>query len=247
MRGFAALAVTQIRLFLREPLAAFFTLAYPLTLLFLFGSIFGNQPNRLFGGLGFADTAVPAYASLLIGTSGILTLTNFVASYREGMIFRRFQATPLGPLAILISLSLVIFLMTLIGFIVLALVGNLVYGVDFPENPGSVLVGFTWASIGLFSMGFALASFLPTARTAQAVAQIVFLPMMFLSGASIPTEFLPQSVRQVAEILPLTHVVDLMRGLWAGDSLLTHAAEAVVLGLIILVGLVVSGKTFRWE
>lgn len=247
MRGLAKLTWVEIKLFLREPFAAFFTLVFPLMMLFLFGSIYGNDPTPFFGGFGSVDVSVPAYTALIIATSGLLSLTVIMASYRELGILRRLQATPLRPQAILSSQVVVIFLMTAAGMALLVLAGKLVYGLRFAGNPWSVSLAFVLSSLSFFALGFVLAGVTPTARSANIVALVLFYPMLFLTGATIPLEVLPETIRRYAQILPLTHVVTLLRGLWVGDAWGQHLTEVAVLTGILVVGVVVSAKTFRWE
>lgn len=247
MRGFWKLTWTEIKLFLREPVAAFFTLAFPLMMLFLFGSIYGNEPTPFFGGYGSVDVSVPAYTAMIIATSGLLGLTIIVASYREQGILRRLRATPLRPQAILGAQVIVTFLMTALGMALLVIAGRLVYGLRFDGNPLDVLAAFVLSSATFFALGFVLAGLLPTARTAQTVAMVLFYPMVFLSGATIPREVLPESIRQFAQVLPLSHVVTLLRGLWMGDSWGKYLSETVILVTLLIVGVLLSSKTFRWE
>lgn len=247
MRVFWKLTWTEIKLFLREPVAAFFTLAFPLMMLFLFGSIYGNEPTPFFGGYGSVDVSVPAYTAMIIATSGLLGLTIIVASYREQGILRRLRATPLRPQAILGAQVIVTFLMTALGMALLVIAGRLVYGLRFDGNPLDVLAAFVLSSATFFALGFVLAGLLPTARTAQTVAMVLFYPMVFLSGATIPREVLPESIRQFAQVLPLSHVVTLLRGLWMGDSWGKYLSETVILVTLLIVGVLLSSKTFRWE
>lgn len=247
MRGFWKLTWTEVKLFLREPMAAFFTLAFPLMMLFLFGSIYGNKPTPFFGGYGSVDVSVPAYTAMIIATSGLLSLTISMASYREQGILRRLRATPLRPQAILGAQVIVIFLMTLLGMVLLVIAGRLVYGLRFEGNPFNVLAAFVLSSMSFFALGFVLAGLLPTARTAQIVGMALFYPMIFLSGAAIPREVLPENIRQFAQVLPLSHVVTLLRGLWMGDSWGKYLWETVILVTLLIVGVLVSSKTFRWK
>lgn len=247
MRGFWKLTWTESKLFLREPMAAFFTLAFPLMLLFLFGSIFGNKPTSAFGGYGAVDVSVPDYTAMIIATSGLLGITITMASYRERGILRRLKATPLRPQTILGAQVIVIFLMTALGMILLVIAGKVVYGLRFNGSVLSVLAAFVLGSMSFFALGFLLAGVLPTARTAQIVAMVLFYPMIFLSGATIPREMLPESIRQVAQVLPLSHVVTLLRGLWMGDPWEKHLTEVGILAVLLVVGVLVSSKTFRWE
>jgi len=71
--------------------------------------------------------------------------------------------------------------------------------------------------------------------------------MMFLSGATIPLEVLPATVRELARFIPLTYVVTLLRGLWVGEAWSKHLTEVVVLVGLLIVGTAISAKTFRWE
>jgi len=247
MRGFWKLTFVEMKLFLREPVAAFFTLAFPLMLLFLFGSIYGNEPTPFFGGYGSVDVSVPGYTAMIIATSGLLSLAINMASYREHGILRRLKATPLRPQAILGAQVIVIFLMTALGMALLIIAGKMVYGLRFDGNPLSVLAAFVLSCMSFFALGFVLAGLLPTARTAQIVAMAIFYPMIFLSGAGLPREILPQNIREFAQVLPLTHVVTLLQGLWRGQSLGDHVLELGILSALLIIGILISAKTFRWE
>ena len=75
MRSFWKLTLVEAKLFVREPFAAFFTLAFPLMMLFIFGSIYGNEPIDFFDGRGSVDVSVPAYMAMIIGTVDLSSLT----------------------------------------------------------------------------------------------------------------------------------------------------------------------------
>jgi ABC-2 type transport system permease protein len=88
---------------------------------------------------------------------------------------------------------------------------------------------------------------MPTARTAQVVGMVILYPMLFLSGAGFPRELLPESIKKIANFLPLTYVVTLLRGLWVGDPWSKHLTDVLVLVVILVLGVLISIKTFRWE
>lgn len=247
MVGIWKLIKIEIKLFLREPVAAFFTLVFPLLMLFLFGTIYGNNPNPLFGGVGYIDTAVPSFTAMIIATCGLLTLPIEISSNREKKVLRRLRASPVQPLTILIATVAMIFLMCSLGTILLIVAGEGVYHLRLPVNGADLTAAFVLCSLSFFVLGFVLAGILPTARSAQMVSMVIFYPMLFLSGATIPLEVLPATVRDYGQILPLTHVVTLLRGLWVGDGWNGHLHEVLYLSLMLALGLVVSVKTFRWE
>ena len=247
MRGLLELTVAELKLFLREPLAVFFTLMLPSLMLFLFGSIYGNRPSSFFGGFGMADISVPAYTAIIIASSGLLSISVVLSSYRENGVLRRFRSTPLRPAALLMAHLIVVYLMTATGMIFLIVAGKIAYGLRCDGNPIILFAAFTISSLSFSAIGFILASVTPTARTAQVAGMILFYPMIFLSGATIPRETFPEHLRYYSRLIPLTHVVTLLRGLWVGDSWHDHLSEVAVLTILALAGIVVSGKAFKWE
>lgn len=247
MKSLLKMTWMETKLFLREPIGAFFTLVFPLMMLFLFGSIYGNTPSELFNGLGTIDVSVPAYTAMIIATTGLLGLTITMAAYRENGVLRRLRTTPISPLIVLLAQVIVLFVMTVFGMVLLIIAGKLVYHLRFGGNAVSVFTGFTLSSLSFFALGFVLAGLMPTARTAQVVGMVILYPMLFLSGAGFPRELLPETIKQVANFLPLTHVVTLLRGLWIGDPWSMHTTELFILAGILVVGVLISIKTFRWE
>lgn len=247
MKSLLKMTWMETKLFLREPVGAFFTLVFPLMMLFLFGSIYGNEPSPLFNGLGTVDISIPAYTAMIIATTGLVGLTITIAAYRENGILRRLRTTPISPLVILTVQVIVLFLMTTFGMLLLILAGKLVYHMRFDGNALSVLAGFVLSSLSFFAIGFILAGLMPTARTAQVVGMVLLYPMLFLSGAGFPRELLPEAIKKVSTFLPLTYVVNLLRGLWIGETWGQHTTEVLVLAAMLVAGVLISAKTFRWE
>jgi ABC-2 type transport system permease protein len=247
MKSLLKMTWMETKLFLREPVGAFFTLAFPLMMLFLFGSIYGNSPSEYFNGYGSVDVSVPAYTAMIIATTGLLGLTITMAAYRENGVLRRLRTTPISPLVVLAAQVIVLFMMTVLGMLLLIIAGKLVYHLRFDGNAFSVLAGFVLSSLSFFALGFILAGLMPTARTAQVVGMVLLYPMLFLSGAALPRELLPETIKKVSTFLPLTHVVTLLRGLWIGESWSQHTTEVFVLVAILVAGVLISIKTFRWE
>lgn len=248
MRALRKLIVVQTKLFLREPPAFFFTLVFPAFLLILFGAIFGNTPDpRQRATLGYIDYEVPGLAAVIIATVALMSIPVAVAGEREKKILRRYRATPLRPALYLTATNCVYFGMSLLGMLILIVVAKVFFGLRFEGNWLSVLGGFTLSALAFFSVGYVVASLSPTARVAQVIGQLAFFPMMFLSGAAIPAQIMPGNVRRVSEALPLTYVVRLLQGLWSGDSWGRHLTEVGILAAMVLIGTVVSSRTFRWE
>jgi ABC-2 type transport system permease protein len=247
MKNFITLTRMEFKLFLREPQAAFFTLVFPLILLFVYGSIYGNKPNPLFGGYGNVDISVPSYTALIIATSGLISITVIFSTYRETGILRRYKATPVRPLSLLFADVVVIFFMTSLGMFLLILAAKLFYGLRFDGSPLNVGLAFVLSCVSFFSFGFILAGLLSTARTAQIVGMALLFPMIFLSGSTIPVEMMPDKIRAVSQFIPLTYIVRLLKGFWLGETWSRHMLDLAVLLVLMLVSLLVSIKVFRWD
>jgi ABC-2 type transport system permease protein len=248
MQSLLKMTWMEAKLFLREPVGAFFTLAFPLIMLFIFGTVYSNIPaGPGSGGPEAIGSLIPAFIAMVIGITGLMAVTITMATYRENGILRRLRTTPVSPLVVMTAQVAVVFTMTALGTLLLVTAGKLVYHVQFEGNAFSLLAGFILSSLSFFGIGFILAGILPTARTAQIIAMVLLYPMLIFSGAAWPRELMPAAIQKVAAFVPLSYVVNLLRGLWIGQSWGEHLLDAGVLAGMLLLGTVISVKTFRWE
>ena len=210
-------------------------------------SIYGNKPSDHFGGFGMVDISVPGYSAMVICMSGLFLLTLRIASYREQGVLRRLRPTPLQPHAILTAQVLALFGMTALGMTALMVTGKLLYHMRVVGDPLSIVAALGLSTLSFLALGFVLAGIVPTTRTALSTVMVLFYPMIFLSGATIPREELPESIRRISQVFPLTYVVNLLRGMWIGDPWSRHLVDVAVLAGMIVIGVAVTAKTFRWE
>lgn len=244
MHAVTKLTLAQFKLYLREPIALFFTLIFPAMLILTFGAIWGNEP---FPGIayGYIDLQVPATAAVIIGTIAFNAIPVMTATNRERRILRRFKASPLPTSSYMAADIIVNFALGLLSMVLLVLLARVVFGLRFAGNPLLVLAGFTLSALAFMAVGYLIASLAPTARMAQIAGQIVYFPMIFISGATIPLSQMPADVRAVAQWLPMTHIVDLLQSLWlGGDWPLT---PTLVLLATLLAATLLSVRLFRWE
>jgi ABC-2 type transport system permease protein len=247
MSTFGKLAIVQTKLYIREPIALFFTMLYGPVILLLIGFIFGNEPQAIFQGLGQIDVSVPSYMAMVIGITGMTAIPIGAATRRETGVLRRFSATPLRPLMYFLTDILAPFIVSLLGVAILILLGFLVFHVRFSGSWLNVAAAICLSLLSFFSLGYAIAGIVPNARTAVIVGNLVIIPMVIFSGAQIPLEVMPETVKNISRFVPLTHAVSLLRGLWFGETWGDHLLELAVLGGIIVLGMVIVALTFKWE
>lgn len=246
MHSWLKLTWVETKLFLREP-GVYFALLFPLALLVIFGSIYGNMPNAFLGGHGSLDFYMPAYIGMLIIATGFYSLPIAIINYRERGILFRLQATPLRPLTILSAQMGANFLMTTLSAIILVVAGRLFYNVHVTSSILNVLVAYILSVLSLFALGFLMASIVPNARVASIIGTLLFLSMFYLSGATVPLKIYPQVVQHIAQFLPLTHAITLMQDLWFGGSWLGHWVNVLALLGLLSLSLLISAKLFRWR
>ena len=104
-----------------------------------------------------------------------------------------------------------------------------------------------FSTLSILSIGFLIASVIPTARFAQPIGSLILYPMLALSGLFMPLDTLPPVLQTVAKMLPFTYAVSLLRGIWRGEGWLAHAGDVGVLALVFLGCTALSAKVFRWE
>jgi ABC-2 type transport system permease protein len=247
MLGFRKLTWVQAKLYLREPMAAFFTLLFGPSLLILLGAIFGNEPDPMLSGLGYLDRSISGYMAMIIAIVGLTAVPISSAIRRESGVLRRFSATPLRPLTYFLTDVLVPFLMTLLGILLLFLIGTVVYRVQFEGNLFSLLAGIALGAFAFFAAGYALVGLIPSARAVVVIGNVVLYPLMIFSGAMVPLEVMPDTVRTISRFLPMTHLVALLRGLWFGQAWADYLAEVAILAGMGIVGTLIVARTFRWE
>jgi len=249
LRGLRQPTWIEIKVFLREPLGAIGTIVLPVLAFVVIGRLTAGRsapsPVESTGVLGAGGIAT--LVSMLIAISAVLSLVTIISIYREGGILKRLRATPLRPWTILGAHVLVKLLLTALTMLAMILAGRryLTIGPDVP------LVSFTVAlllsTLSILSIGFVVASIVPTARFAQPLGALIFYPMLGLSGLFVPIAALPSVLRAIARVLPLGYATSLMRGIWTGDPWSAHLGDVAALGAVFVVGVAMSAWMFRWE
>jgi ABC-2 type transport system permease protein len=248
LRGLWKLTWIEMKIFLREPLGAFGTIVIPVLVFLIVGRIVGRSltPTSL-AASRFIGVGLPVLASVLISVSAVLSLVTIISIYREGGILKRLRATPLRPQTILTAHVIVKLLLTAATLALMVLAGKRYYpvGVHIP------LLGFTVALLigtwSILSIGFLIASIVPTARFAQPIGAVILYPMIAVSGLIVPVASLPPALHAVARVVPLTYTVSLLEGILRGDPWSAHLGDLAALALIFAVCTALSAKVFRWE
>ena len=248
LRGLWTLTWIETKIFLREPLGAFGMIVLPVLVFLVLGRILGHRVSiPSLPASSFLRAGLPVLGSILITLNAVLSLVTIISIYREGGILKRLRATPLRPQTILTAHVIVKLLLTAATLLLMVAAGKRYYPIDVRVS----VFGFTMALListwSILSIGFLIASIVPTARFAQPIGAIILYPMVGFSGLFVAVESLPSKLQIVARILPLTYAVSLLEGIWKGDRWSAHVGDVVALTAAFVVCTALSAKVFRWE
>jgi ABC-2 type transport system permease protein len=246
LKGFWKLTWVETKIFVREPMGLVGTVGMPVILFVVLGRLLGVR--RIDPTLASAAPFnVAILAALLIAVGSVQSLIAIIAIYREGGILKRLRATLLSPITILSAQVGVKLAFALVSLGLLMMAGNRVFPGVMHVNLLSFAAALLLSTLSILSLGFVLASIVPTARFAQPIGTAVMYPMVALSGLFFPLDHLPRTLRIVALALPTTHAVALMQGIWDGSGWGAHWLNAVALIVLFAAFTGLSTKVFRWE
>jgi ABC-2 type transport system permease protein len=250
LRGLWKLTWIEVKVFLREPLGAIGTIGVPVLLFVVldrFSRHRGGPVSASFAGGGLSGAGLPVLVSLLIAISAVLSLVTIISIYREGGILKRLRATPLRPYTILTAQVIVKLMLTAATLGLMLLAGRHYFPPGAHVPWFSFTIALTISTWSILSVGFLIASIVPTARFAQPIGAVILYPMIAVSGLFVPVEAFPPALRVVAHALPLTYAVNLLTGIWNGDLWSTHLGDVAAMAILFLVCTLLSAKVFRWE
>ena len=198
--------------------------------------------------LRYIDFLLPGIVAMSIMQMGLFSVAfAFVQLKRQG-ILRRLLATPVRPASFLFAQVVTRLAVSLIQTSVLITVAVVFFDVNIA---GSLAAIFLLAMIGggvFISLGFAVSGWARSEEVAAPLANVIALPMIFLSGVFFPREALPDVLHVVTEYLPLTYLANSMRSVAIdGATLWSQWPEVAQLTAWLAITYVVAIKLFRWE
>jgi|SRR5215813_10067538 len=247
LRGLWQLTWLEIKIFLREPLGAIGSVVFPVAGYVILGRLMGPRAPARGPESDLLRVGVPVLFAIMIALTSLISLVTIISIYREGGILKRLRATPLRPWTILTAHVLVKLIFTAATLLLMFAAGRRYYPADLHVPLVSFTLALLFTTFSVLSIGFVIASLVPTARFAQPVAAAVFYPMIALSGLFYPIEALPPALAALARILPLSYAVSLLRGILTGDAWSAHVGDLAGLAIVFAVCLAISARVFRWE
>ena len=228
-------------MFWRNPSAAFFNFLLPLLFLAMFGAIFSDQQEDL-------DVIVPGIAGMAVMSTTFSAFAFNLTFLREAGILKRMRGTPLPTSAYLAALTGSAITNTALQILIIVTTGELFFGVSWPKDVGSLLVFVTLGAACFAALGVALSHVIPNFEAAPAYVNAVFLPMIMISGVFYDSDNAPAFLKDIAQGLPLKHLIDGLSGsMVRGEGVGAHGVALLVLGLWLAIAAVLAVRGFSWE
>jgi ABC-2 type transport system permease protein len=229
------------KMFWRNPSAAFFNFLLPLLFLALFGAIFAGEDENL-------QVIVPGIAGMAVMSTTFSALAMNITYLRESGVLKRIHGTPLPTSAYLAGIAGNAITNTALQVALITVAGSTVFGLDWPQDWVELVVFIALGVACFASLGVALAHAIPNFDSAPAYVNAVFLPVIFISGVFFDAEDAPRFLRDIAEVLPLKHLIDGLSGaMVTGSGLDDNVPALLVLALWGALGAVLAVRGFSWD
>jgi ABC-2 type transport system permease protein len=242
LKAYLALVKIDLKLALRNRSVLFFNYMFPLIFFFVFAQFLGEA----------LELGIPHIVGMVL-ILGILGNGLFGAGVRatqerEANILRRYKVTPISPTPLLVASMMtgwVVFIPTILITVGLA---HFVYGMPLPERWLSLSIFISLGVVAFRAIGLIIAAVANSMQESNIMVQILYMPMLFLSGATFPMSILPEWARVTAYFLPTTYLVTGFQGVFhRNESLWENISSTLALVATIVLATFVSAQLFRWE
>ena len=235
----------ELLLYTRSRELAFFTFLLPMVFFVLLGSTYGDDTVEGVRGSNYLEAGMIGYGAISIAFAGLAIV---LVIRRETGILKRLRATPLPAsayVAAVLSAFMAAFAVEVIGLILL---GRVLFAIGVPDNLLSLALALLLGAVSFCGLGIGVTALIKSAEGASAVVNAIYLPMSFIAGAFFSPHHFPQVLRAIADVLPLTYFLRLVRNIMLHDAeIWTQGTNVAVLAAWGLAGVIVALRAFRWE
>lgn len=198
--------------------------------------------------LRYIDFLMPGVVAMSIMQMGLFSVAFSFVQLKSRGVLRRLLATPVQPASFLFAQVSTRLFVSILQTLVLIGLAVLAFDVDLAGNLGAIILLALLGGAVFVSMGFAISGWAKSEDVAAPIANIIALPMMFLTGVFFPRDVVPEPLRTVADFLPLSYLADALRNVAVdGHTLWSQWDNVLGLAAWLAVTFLVAVRSFRWE
>lgn len=247
MKAFNTMLKTELKLSLRGVDMIIFALCMPVVITILLGVVYGQKPAFEGAGYTFMQQSFGALATIALCAGGVMGLPLVVSDYRHKKILKRLKVTPVSPALILAVQVVVYMIYAVVSLVLVYATATCFFGFRFQGSWLAFAGAYLLVMLTLFSLGLMVGGLAPNVKIAGVAASLLYFPMLIFSGATLPYEVMPPTLQRVADLLPLTQGIKLLKTASLGVG---EGAELLPVAVLLAVSLVCIGlslRFFRWE
>lgn len=247
MRPFFTMLKTELKLSVRGMDMIIFALCMPVIAVILLGCLYGDTPAFLNAEYTFLEQSLGAVSTISICAGGVMGLPLVISEYRQKKILKRYQVTPSSPLLLLTVQVAVYAIYSVISLVLIFLTASLFFGIRFTGSWGIFLASYLLVMMSMFSIGMMVGGLSPNTKIANLAACILYFPMLIFSGATLPYEIMPSALQKIADFLPLSQGIRLLKAASLGLPITSAWFPILIMLTLIIICGGLSIKFFRWE
>jgi ABC-2 type transport system permease protein len=238
---------TEFKLSLRGMDMFLFAICMPVVVTILLGIIYGNRPAFEGADYTFLEQSFGAITTIAICAGGVMGLPLVVSDYRHRKILKRFQVTPISPAMILIVQVVIYAIYAIVSLFLIYATATLFFDFEFKGSWPIFLSAYFLVMGSMFSIGLMVGGIAPNTKVASVVASILYFPMLIFSGATLPYEIMPPALNKIADAMPLTQGIKLLKA-----ASLNLEIDSVMIPIVVMIFLAVicvgiALRFFKWE
>jgi ABC-2 type transport system permease protein len=247
MKTFRSMLKIEGKLSIRDMNMVIFAIIMPVIVLAILWIVYGNKPAYAGAEYSFLNQNFGALCTIAICAGGLMGLPILISEYRERKILKRFQVTPISPMLILFVHLCIYTIYSIVSVFLLWIIAKCLWGF---QMRGSILVflgGWILVLVSIFSIGILVGGIAKNSKRASVIASVLYFPMLIFSGATLPYEVMPETMRHIVDIMPLTQGIKILKAAVLGQSYGNVMLSVIIMLLLAVICIGGSIKLFRWE
>lgn len=247
MKAFLTMIKTESILTLRSIDSIFFGVVFPMAFALILGVIYGDKPAFKGAEYTSLQLAFGAVISIGICATGLMGIPLSISSYRHMKILKRYQVTPVSPGILLFTQMMIQFMISILSALGVLTVMLLFFHYRMPGNAGYFILAYLLVMVSIYGLGMMIASIAPNMKVANLLCTLLYFPMLFLSGATVPYEIMPKPMQHISDVMPLPQGIKLLKETSLGLDHQNIVFTVIILAVLAVITILISIKSFKWE
>ena len=247
MNKFFTMLKTELKLSFRGMDMVIFALCMPVVVAVILGVIYGAKTAAPEVKYTFLEQSFGALSTIAICAGGVMGLPLLISDYRQKKILKRYKVTPTSPAFLLAVWVTIYAIYSLLSLCLVFGVLSIFFGCRFNGSIGIFLFMYLLVMFSMFSIGLMVGGVAPDTKTASVAASLLYFPMLIFSGATLPYEVMPSALQKIADALPLTQGIKLLKATSLGLPLESVWFPIAFMAVVTVVCGGIAIRFFKWE